>query len=113
MFEHLKNKFSKALHILKGHNTITEINIASSLKEIGRALIDADVNHKIVRNFLNKVQEKSIGKKVLTSLNPKKLITKIVYDELVFLMEEKNREINLSKNPSIILICGLQGSGKT
>ncbi|WP_341656533.1 signal recognition particle protein [Blattabacterium cuenoti] len=113
MFEHLKNKFSKALHILKGHNTITEINIASSLKEIRQALIDADVNHKIVRNFIQKVQEKSIGKKVLTSLNPKQLITKIVYDELVFLMGRKNIEINLYKNPSIILICGLQGSGKT
>ncbi|WP_185849386.1 signal recognition particle protein [Blattabacterium cuenoti] len=114
MFEHLQNKFSKALHILKGHNTITETNIASSLKEIGRALIDADVNYKIVRSFIRKIQEKSIGKKVLISLNPKQLITKIVYDELVSLMGEKSVEINLSKkNPSIILICGLQGSGKT
>ncbi|WP_185860877.1 signal recognition particle protein [Blattabacterium cuenoti] len=113
MFEHLQNKLSEALHILKGENIITETNIASSLKEIGRALVDADVNYKIVKNFIQKVKEKSIGKKVLNSLNPKQLITKIVYDELVSLMGEKNREINLSKSPSIVLICGLQGSGKT
>lgn len=113
MFEHLKNKFSEALHILKGQNTITEINIASSLKEIGRALVDADVNYQIVKSFIQRVKEKSIGKKVLTSLNPNQLITKIVYDELVSLMGEKSIEVNLSKNPSIILICGLQGSGKT
>ncbi|WP_185852305.1 signal recognition particle protein [Blattabacterium cuenoti] len=113
MFEYLQNKLSKALHILKGENTITEINIASSLKEIGRALVDADVNYKIVKSFVHKIQEKSIGKKVLTSLNPKQLITKIVYDELVSLMGKTNIEMNLSKNPAIILICGLQGSGKT
>ena len=113
MFEYLQNKLSKALHILKGHNTITEINIVSSLKEIGRALIDADVNYKIVRSFIQRVQNKSIGKKVLHSLNPKQLIVKIVYDELVSIMGEKSVEINLSKNPAIILICGLQGSGKT
>ncbi|WP_185867302.1 signal recognition particle protein [Blattabacterium cuenoti] len=113
MFEHLQNKFSEALHILKGHNTITEINIASSLKEIGRALIDADVNYKIAKNFIQRVKEKSIGQKVLTSLNPKQLITKIVYDELVSLMGKKNVKMNLSNNPAIILLCGLQGSGKT
>ncbi|QIK16802.1 signal recognition particle protein [Blattabacterium sp. DPU] len=113
MFEHLQNKLSEALHILKGHNTITEINIASSIKEIGRALVDADVNYEIVKDFIQKVKKKSIGKKVLTSLNPKQLITKIVYDELVSLMGEKNVEINFDKNPTIILICGLQGSGKT
>ncbi|BBA17123.1 signal recognition particle protein [Blattabacterium cuenoti] len=113
MFEHLKNKISEALHVFKGDSKITEINIASSLKKIGNALIDADVNYKIVRNFIHKIQEKSIGKKVLTSLNPKQLITKIVYDELVLLMGKKNVEMDLSKNPSIILICGLQGSGKT
>ncbi|WP_185863408.1 signal recognition particle protein [Blattabacterium cuenoti] len=113
MFEHLQNKLSEALHVFKGQNTITEINIASSLKKIGRALIDADVNHKIVKSFIQRIQEESIGKKVLTSLNPKQLITKIVYDELVSLMGEKNVEINISRNPTIILICGLQGSGKT
>ncbi|WP_185859473.1 signal recognition particle protein [Blattabacterium cuenoti] len=113
MFEHLQNKFSKALQILKGDDKITEINIASSMKEIGKALIDADVNYKIAKNFIHKVKEKSIGKKVLTSLNPKQIITKIVYDELVTLMGKKSIEMNLDKDPSVILICGLQGSGKT
>ncbi|WP_185866171.1 signal recognition particle protein [Blattabacterium cuenoti] len=113
MFEHLQNKFDKALQILKGDDTITEINIASSMKEIGKALIDADVNYKIAKNFIQKVKDKSIGKKVLTSLNPKQIITKIVYDELVSLMGRKSIEMNLSKDPSVILICGLQGSGKT
>ncbi|ACY40464.1 signal recognition particle protein [Blattabacterium sp. (Blattella germanica) str. Bge] len=113
MFEHLQNKFHKALHILKGDDSITEMNIASSMKEIVRALIDADVNYKIAKDFIRRVKEKSIGKKVLTSLNPKQLITKIVYDELVLLMGGKSIEMNLSKDPSIILICGLQGSGKT
>ncbi|WP_185858680.1 signal recognition particle protein [Blattabacterium cuenoti] len=118
MFEYLRNKLDKALHLLKEQNRITEINIVSSLKEIGRALIDADVNYKIAKNFIRKIKDKSIGKKVLTSLNPKQLIIKIVYDELVLLMGGKNPniEINFSKNPknpSIILICGLQGSGKT
>ncbi|AGD98333.1 signal recognition particle subunit SRP54 [Blattabacterium sp. (Blatta orientalis) str. Tarazona] len=113
MFEHLQKKLNKAFHILKGNRKITEINIAETMKEIRRALIDADVNYKIAKTFVQKVKEKSIGKKVLTSLNPKQLIIKLVYDELVTLMGKKNREINISNNPSIILICGLQGSGKT
>ncbi|WP_185869767.1 signal recognition particle protein [Blattabacterium cuenoti] len=113
MFDHLQKKFNKALHFLKGDNKITEVNIVSSLKEIGKILIDADVNYKIVRNFIKKIKEKSIGKKILTSLNTRQVITKLVYDELVLLMGSKNIEINISKNPSIILICGLQGSGKT
>ncbi|WP_185872374.1 signal recognition particle protein [Blattabacterium cuenoti] len=113
MFENLQNKFQKALHILKGNDKITEINIASTMKEIGRALIDADVNYKIVKDFIHRITKKSIGKKVFTSLNPKQFIIKIVHDELVKLMGEKTEKINCSKNPSIILICGLQGSGKT
>ncbi|AWU43844.1 signal recognition particle protein [Blattabacterium sp. (Cryptocercus kyebangensis)] len=113
MFEYLQKKLDKALHILKGHSRINEINIAETLKEIRKALIDADVNYKIAKIFIQKVKEKSIGKKVITSLNPKQLIIKIVYDELVSLMGEKSIEINISNNPSIILICGLQGSGKT
>ncbi|WP_185854960.1 signal recognition particle protein [Blattabacterium cuenoti] len=113
MFKHLQKKLNKAFHILKGNSKITEINIAETMKEIRRALIDADVNYKIAKTFVQKVKEKSIGKKVLTSLNPKQLIIKLVYDELVTLMGKKNREINISNNPSIILICGLQGSGKT
>ncbi|WP_185873996.1 signal recognition particle protein [Blattabacterium cuenoti] len=113
MFKYLQKKMDKALHILKGNNKITEINVTATLKEIRRTLIDADVNYKIAKTFIQKIKEKSIGKKVLTSLNPKQLIIKIIYDELVLLMGGKNKEINISKNPSIILICGLQGSGKT
>ncbi|WP_185870657.1 signal recognition particle protein [Blattabacterium cuenoti] len=114
MFEQLQKKLDKALHLLKGNNRITEINVANTLKEIRIALIDADVNYKIARTFIQKVKEKSLGKKVLTSLNPKQLIIKIVYDELVSLMGGTSVEINISKKkPSIILICGLQGSGKT
>ncbi|WP_185851727.1 signal recognition particle protein [Blattabacterium cuenoti] len=113
MFEQLQKKLEKALHVLKGKNRITEKNIANTLKEIRIALIDADVNYKIAKTFIQNVKEKSIGKKVLTSLNPKQLIIKIVYDELVSLMGGESTEINLDKKPSIILICGLQGSGKT
>ncbi|AER40497.1 MAG: signal recognition particle protein [Flavobacteriales bacterium] len=113
MFEYLQKNLNKALYILKGNNKITEINIVETLKEIHRALIDADVSYKIAKTFVQKIKEKSIGRKVLTSLNPKQLIIKIVYDELVLLMGEKKMDINLSNNPSIILICGLQGSGKT
>ncbi|WP_185864613.1 signal recognition particle protein [Blattabacterium cuenoti] len=113
MFKRLQKKIDESLHIIKGNNKLTEINIANSLKEIGRAFIDADVNYKIVKNFIQRVKEKAIGQQVITSLNPRQLIVKIVYDELVLLMGSKSKEINISKNPSIILICGLQGSGKT
>ncbi|AWU45487.1 signal recognition particle protein [Blattabacterium punctulatus] len=113
MFEYLQKKLDKALHIFKGNSRINEINIAETLKDIRKALIDADVNYKIAKIFVQKVKEKSIGKKVLSSLNPKQLIIKIIYDELVSLMGKKNIEINISNNPTIILICGLQGSGKT
>ncbi|WP_185883069.1 signal recognition particle protein [Blattabacterium cuenoti] len=113
MFENLQNKINQAFHILKGKGHITDTNIASSIKEIGKSLIDADVNYHVVKEFIRKIREKSIGTKVLNSLNPKQLIVKIVYDELVSLMGGKNVKIDLSKNPTIILICGLQGSGKT
>ncbi|WP_185855657.1 signal recognition particle protein [Blattabacterium cuenoti] len=113
MFKTLQDKIQKAINVLKGNHQITEINLASSIKEVGRALIDADVNYKIVKKFIKKIKEKSIGKKVLTSLNPRQLIIKIVYDELVTLMGGKNVELNIYKTPFIILICGLQGSGKT
>ncbi|WP_185873441.1 signal recognition particle protein [Blattabacterium cuenoti] len=112
MFKNLKEKIDKSFNILK-ENKITEINVSVVLKEIGKALIDSDVNHEIVIKFIKKIKKKSIGKKVLKSLNPKQLIIKFVYDELVKLMGGKKIDLNLSKNPSIILICGLQGSGKT
>lgn len=113
MFKFLQEKIKKAFQILKEEKKITEINVSIVLKEIGKALIDSDVNHKIVSNFIQKVKNKSVGRKVLHSLNPEQVITKIVYDELVKIMGVKNSEINISKTPSIILICGLQGSGKT
>ncbi|WP_185878033.1 signal recognition particle protein [Blattabacterium cuenoti] len=112
MFKNLKEKIDQSFNILKG-NKITEINVSIVLKDIGKALIDSDVNHNIVINFIKKVKTKSIGKKVLQSLNPKQQIIKFVYDELTQLMGGKKVDLNLSKNPSIILICGLQGSGKT
>ncbi|WP_185865161.1 signal recognition particle protein [Blattabacterium cuenoti] len=113
MFKNLQEKINKAFYILKGDNKVTEINISIVLKDIGKALIDSDVNHEIVKNFIKKVRDKSIGKKIFSSLNPKQIIIKSVYDELVQIMGGKNIGINISKKTSIILICGLQGSGKT
>jgi len=113
MFNNLTNKLDKAFHILKGHGKITEINVAETLKEVRRALLDADVNFKIAKEFTNKVKEKAIGQNVLTTLHPGQLMVKIVKDELAELMGGETTGINLSGNPTIILISGLQGSGKT
>ncbi|MBS9765956.1 MAG: signal recognition particle protein [Flavobacteriaceae bacterium] len=113
MFNSLSDKLDKALHVLKGHGTITEVNVAETLKEVRRALLDADVNFKIAKNFTNVVKEKAIGQNVLTSLNPSQLMVKIVKDELTQLMGGETVGINLSGTPSIILMSGLQGSGKT
>jgi len=113
MFNNLTNKLDKAFHILKGYGKITEINVAETLKEVRRALLDADVNFKIAKEFTNKVKEKAIGQNVLTTLHPGQLMVKIVKDELAELMGGETTGINLSGNPTIILISGLQGSGKT
>ncbi len=113
MFNNLSDKLDKALHVLKGHGSITEINVAETLKEVRRALLDADVNYKIAKDFTNKVKQKAIGSDVLTSLNPGQLMVKIVKDELTKLMGGETVGINLSGNPSVILMSGLQGSGKT
>ncbi|RUA12619.1 MAG: signal recognition particle protein [Flavobacteriia bacterium] len=113
MFNNLSDKLDKALHVLKGHGSITEINVAETLKEVRRALLDADVNYKIAKDFTNKVKEKAIGSNVLTSLNPGQLMVKIVKDELTKLMGGETVGINLSGNPTVILMSGLQGSGKT
>ena len=113
MFGNLTEKLDKALHVLKGHGSITEINVAETLKEVRRALLDADVNYKIAKEFTNKVKEKAIGQNVLTTLQPGQLMIKIVKDELAELMGGNSSGINLSGNPSIILLSGLQGSGKT
>ena len=113
MFNNLSEKLDKAFHILKGHGKITEVNVAETLKEVRRALLDADVNFKIAKDFTTKVKEKAIGQNVLTTLQPGQLLVKLVKDELTELMGGEATGINLSGNPSIILMSGLQGSGKT
>tara|TARA_B110000914_G_C15509268_1_gene469911 strand:+ start:1140 stop:2468 length:1329 start_codon:yes stop_codon:yes gene_type:complete len=113
MFNNLSEKLDKAFQVLKGHGKITEINVAATLKEVRRALLDADVNYKIAKKFTDSVKSKALGQDVLTSLKPGQLLVKIVKDELAELMGSSVNNINLSVNPSIILMCGLQGSGKT
>jgi signal recognition particle subunit SRP54 len=113
MFDNLSDKLDKAFHILKGHGKITEVNVAETLKEVRRALLDADVNFKIAKDFTNTVKEKALGQEVLTSLQPGQLMIKIVKDQLIELMGGEAAGINLSGNPSVILMSGLQGSGKT
>ncbi len=113
MFNNLSDKLDKALHVLKGHGSITEVNVAETLKEVRRALLDADVNFKIAKDFTKKVKEKAIGQDVLTTLNPGQLMVKIVKDELTELMGGETVGINLGGTPAVILMSGLQGSGKT
>ena len=113
MFDSLSSKLDKAFQVLKGHGKITEINVAETLKEVRRALLDADVNFKIAKSFTNKVKEKALGQDVLTTLNPGQLMVKIVKDELTVLMGSEAVGVNLSSKPSVILMSGLQGSGKT
>lgn len=113
MFDNLSDKLDRAFKVLKGQGKITEINVAETLKEVRKALLDADVNYKIAKDFTDRVKEKAIGENVLTSISPSQLMIKIVNDELVALMGGEQAEINLKGNPSIILIAGLQGSGKT
>ncbi len=113
MFNNLSDKLDKALHLLKGHGKITEVNVAETLKEVRRALLDADVNFKIAKDFTKRVKEKAIGQDVLTTLNPGQLMVKLVKDELTDLMGGETAGVNLSGNPTVILMAGLQGSGKT
>ena len=113
MFNNLSEKLDKAFHTLKGHGKITEINVAETLKEVRRALLDADVNFKIAKNFTDTVKAKALGQNVLTTLNPGQLMVKIVKDELTELMGGETVGINLSGAPTVILMAGLQGSGKT
>ena len=113
MFDNLSSKFDKAFQVLKGHGKITEINVAETLKEVRRALLDADVNFKIAKEFTVRVKEKALGQKVLTSLQPGQLMVKIFKDELTELMGSEVAEVNLEDKPVVILMSGLQGSGKT
>jgi signal recognition particle subunit SRP54 len=113
MFDSLSNRLDRAFKTLKGHSKLTELNIAESVKEIRRALVDADVSYKIAKDFTNKIKTEAIGQNVINSVSPGQLMTKIVNDELKELLGGETKPINLSGSPSIILIAGLQGSGKT
>lgn len=113
MFENLSDRLDKAFKLLKGQGYITEINVAETLKDVRKALLDADVNFKIAKTFTETVKEKALGQNVLTSVSPGQLMVKIVHEELTQLMGGEHVEINLKGAPAIILIAGLQGSGKT
>jgi signal recognition particle subunit SRP54 len=113
MFESISEKFDRAFKLLKGQGRITEINVAETLKEVRKALLDADVNYKIAKTFTEQVKEKALGQNVLTSVSPGQLMVKITHDELSGLMGGEMAELNLKGSPAIVLIAGLQGSGKT
>ncbi len=113
MFENLNDKLERSFKLLKGQGRITEINIAETLKEIRRALLDADVNFKTAKDFTNAVKDKALGQDVLNAVKPGEMMVKIVHDELAVLMGGKSVDINLSGKPTVILMAGLQGSGKT
>ena len=113
MFDNLTDRLERSFKILKGEGRITEINVAETLKEIRRALIDADVNYKVAKTFTDEVKQKALGANVLTAVKPGQMMTKIVRDELALLMGGTATDINLDGRPAVILIAGLQGSGKT
>ncbi|MFO7978779.1 MAG: signal recognition particle protein [Bacteroidales bacterium] len=113
MFENLSDKLDRAFKLLKGQGHITEINVAETLKDVRRALLDADVNFKIAKTFTETIKEKALGQNVLTAVSPGQLMVKLVHEELTQLMGATHEEINIKGNPAIVLIAGLQGSGKT
>src|ERR1051325_9270251 len=113
MFENLTERLESAFKQIKGEGRITELNIAATVKEIRRALVDADVNYKIAKEFTDRVKDKAVGERVINAISPGQLMTKIVKDELTELMGGQESSFNSKGNPAIILIAGLQGSGKT
>lgn len=113
MFENLSERLERSFKILKGQGRITEINVAETLKDVRRALLEADVNYKVAKNFTDTVMAKALGQNVLTAIKPSELMVKIVHDELASLMGSEAADLNLSGNPAVILMSGLQGSGKT
>ena len=113
MFNNLTDKLNSAFQVLKGHGKITEINVAETLKEVRRALLEADVNYKTAKEFTANVKQKALGQDVLNNLNPGQLMVKIVKDELTSLMGGDTAGINLSNTLTVVLMSGLQGSGKT
>src|SRR4051812_3167464 len=113
MFENLSDKLERAFKVLKGQGHITEVNVSDTLKEVRKALLDADVNYKVAKTFTDTVKDKALGQQVLTAVSPSQMMVKIVRDELTSLMGGQKTEINLSGDPTVILMSGLQGSGKT
>ena len=113
MFENLSERLERSFKLLKGQGRITEINVAETLKDVRRALLDADVNFKIAKQFTDEVREEALGQKILTAVKPSEMMVKIVHDHLATLMGGENVPIQLKGNPTVILIAGLQGSGKT
>ncbi len=113
MFDNLTERLERSFKILKGEGKITEINVAETLKDVRRALLDADVNYKVAKRFTDTVKEKAMGQDVINSLKPSQLMVKIVHDELAALMGGEQAEFNVDGNPAIVLMSGLQGSGKT
>jgi signal recognition particle subunit SRP54 len=113
MFENLSERLERSFKILKGEGKITEINVAETLKDVRKALLDADVNYKVAKQFTDTVKQKALGMNVLTAIKPSQLMVKIVHDELAELMGGKAVELKLEGRPAIVLMSGLQGSGKT
>ncbi|GIV42472.1 MAG: signal recognition particle protein [Vicingaceae bacterium] len=113
MFENLTERLDRAIKVLKGQGKVTEINVAETVKEIRRALLDADVSYKVAKEFTDKVKQKALGQDVINAISPGQLLIKITHDELVNLMGNTHSELNLKGNPAVILMSGLQGSGKT
>ena len=113
MFDNLSERLERSFKILKGEGKITEINVAETLKDVRRALLDADVNYKVAKNFTDTVKEKAMGQNVLTAVKPSQLMVKIVHDELAKLMGGDTVELELKGRPAVVLMSGLQGSGKT
>ena len=111
MFENLSERLERSFKLLKGEGKITEINVAETLKDVRRALLDADVNFKVAKQFTDTVKQKALGKNVLTSVKPGQLMVKIVHDELTQLMGGQAGELKLSSRPSVILMAGLNGAG--
>ncbi len=113
MFENLSERLERSFKLLKNQGKITEINVAETLKDVRRALLDADVNYKVAKQFTDTVKAKALGQNVLNAIQPGQLMVKIVHDELATLMGGDTAQVNLSGNPTVILMSGLQGSGKT
>ena len=113
MFENLSERLERSLKILKGEGKITEVNVAETLKDVRKALLDADVNYKVAKQFTDTVKEKALGMNVLTSVRPGQLMVKVVHDELATLMGGQAVDIDIKGHPAVILMAGLQGSGKT